>query len=627
MKISFKKSVLPSDESITLKLGENFLSISDSKFVINLKEGSKQFFFEGELYYSIIDGKYSQIRKNECSEFLKRRLNKFDVVEFINSVEGIYNCVYVDEEKKSLIIFCDYLNRKNFFYTKKGGEIYFSTSLNSIIPEISEVEYNQDSLQSYLTLGYTPIDKTFYKGINRFKSNEFIEIVEGKIEHKIFPEEQKIENYDDSHLAKYDELLSNSIISRSSLHNIVLNSGGWDSTSIIYHLTKSYPSEKINSLVYETKLSDGQIFNVYESNKVKRISEFYSVKSDICEVDFNNKNLLNDWESVKAEMKNYHTYFFVDMPKVVAHAVNNGAEDISIFSGEASDSIHNFGFSQFVSVNYGNKQLREYADKMKSYLFGPTFFLKIKNNTYKEDKVFQFFKFYFSEENFEKFEDANSEEALISYLISFMLSPQRVPFSKVADRKFTDGIFSSIASKISRENLYYFLIQLYRAYHFHSSQIEVKHTPLRKFGANCKIPFLDSSLVKYMYSMPENWGRGLELRPTKYPLRKLAKEKWNMPNQILEESGPHSYISESDKRWNYSGGNWNIYCETIYKSVFTDYFKSVLYEIDIEKYFNPEFFDIVQMKNVIKDFINGKEDNKHAAFIYKLGLLFSIGLY
>ena len=130
-----------------------------------------------------------------------------------------------------------------------------------------------------------------------------------------------------------------------------------------------------------------------------------------------------------------------------------------------------------------------------------------------------------------------------------------------------------------------------------------------------------------MYSMPESWGRGLELRPTKYPLRYLSHEKWNIPLSVLEESSAHSYISESDKKWNYSGGSWSLAAETIYNSVFGDYYKTILSEIKLEKYFSTEYFETDLMQNAVDDYVNGKEDLANSNLIYKLGVLFFIGLY
>lgn len=639
MKVTFNKIPQSVTDNFLINIGGNSLVISDTKYVLSIENKNKQIFFEGEIYYHVKDNKTYPLKKNEYAEFLRKKLQDFNVTEFINSVEGIYNAVYVDKEKDEAVIFCDYLNRKNFFYTEADSSFIAATSLENIISDVSEIKYNQQGLLSYLTVGYTPAYQTFYEGINRFTNNEYVKIQNGKFLHEFFSEKYLIEEYDKSYIDKYDDLISNAILSRSTDNNFVLNSGGWDSTSIIYHLLKSHDASKVNSVVYEMKLRGGDVFNVYEVDKVKRISEYYGINSEKIEIDFNDKKLINDWESISSELKNYHTYFFVDMPKAV-HDIASRNKNASIFSGEASDSIHNFGFSQFVAVTYDNKELREYGDKMKSYLFGPSFFTKIQNNSFTDDKVFQFFKYYFGEENFENTNDLKKNDLLNSYFKSFMLSSARVPFAKVAGNEFasdslqndfnsglSENIFNALVSDTTSQNLYYSLLQIYRYYHFHSPQIEVKHSPLRHKGENCKIPFLDSSLLKFMYSMPESWGRGLELKPTKYPLRYLAHERWNIPVHILEEPGAHSYIAESDKRWSYSGGSWNMNCETIYNSVFGERFKSILSEIDLEKYFSPEYFKTDLMKKAVDDFINGKQDLRNSGLIYKLGSLFFIGLY
>lgn len=633
MKITFKK--IPQqllNDSYLIQLGNNSILISDTKYVLNIKNGSKQFFFEGEIYYCIEQSNIQQIKKNEYTEFLQKELENFNPEKFINSVEGIYNGVYIDSVKNEAFIFCDYFNRKNFFYTESENSFTASTKLENIVSDLPEIKYNQEALLSYITIGYTPGYQTLYEGVNRFRNNEYIKITYGKISHEYFSENYTIENYDNSYIDKYDELISNSILSRSSDNNFVLNSGGWDSTSIIYHLLQSHDADKINSVVYETKLSNGDVYNVYETDKVKRISDYYGIKSEKIEIDFSDKKLIRDWENIKDELKKYHTYFFVDMPKAVSD-ISHRDKNAAVFSGEASDSIHNFGFSQFVSVTYPNRSLREYGDKMKSYLFSPSFFHKVLNNTYQENKVFQFFKYYFGEENF-------LIEDMDSYFKSFMLSAERVPFAKKIGSRFakkslvnksdiniSENIFLSLVSNTTQKNLYYSLLQLYRTYHFHSPQIEVKHSPLRKSGSNCKIPFLDSSLVKFMYSMPEDWGRGLELKPTKYPLRYLAHEKWNIPSHILEEAGAHSYIAESDKKWNYSGGSWNLASETIYNSVFGEHYKTILSEVKLEKYFSSEYFETELMQKSLDDFIEGKQNLKDSNLIYKLGVLFFIGLY
>ena len=231
-------------------------------------------------------------------------------------------------------------------------------------------------------------------------------------------------------------------------------------------------------------------------------------------------------------------------------------------------------------------------------------------------------------------------DLLNKYLQSFILSYQRVPFAKwknisIANEAMNnsfenyvnDNYFEKLAKQIAPNNIYYNLLQIYRDFHFQSAQIQIANVAFDKFNLSCKMPFLDLNMVNYMYQMPEDWGRGLEIKTTKYPLRYLANERWKeMPLHILEESGPHSYIAENDKKWTYAGGNWDIYCEILYSSVFKDYFKDMFSKVDVEKYFDSNFFDVVKLKKIISDYLNNVEDIPNHGLLFKLAVLFSIGL-
>ena len=48
------------------------------------------------------------------------------------------------------------------------------------------------------------------------------------------------------------------------------------------------------------------------------------------------------------------------------------------------------------------------------------------------------------------------------------------------------------------------------------------------------------SIIKFLNEMPESWGRGLELKPTKYPLKWMLENCINYPMEL--QTGPHSYL-------------------------------------------------------------------------------------
>jgi hypothetical protein len=417
-----------------------------------------------------------------------------------------------------------------------------------------------------------------------------------------------------------------------------MNSGGWDSTSILYQLNESCSKGSVSAAVFDVVLPDGQSFNSYEVDKAYRIGKFFGVETERAAIDYRDSSLVDYWQANTANLRDNHTYFWLHHLKIADLIGGKARPGTRVFNGEASDSIHNFGYSQFVSVNYDNMQLREIADKGKSYLYGPSFFASVLDGSFESDRVLQFFKQYYGESKFADVGRSSEADRRRSYFEAFMLSYPRVPFAKwQVETVAKDGLqsrysqhlgeryLSDVAQQSQPESLYYWLLQMYRHFHFHSYQIGVTQVALKPHSLHCAMPFLDSEMLEYMYEMPEDWGRGLELRTTKYPLRHLAEHKWRMPLDVLMEKGPHSYIAEADRRWSYAGGSWNIYCEIMFRSAFKPYFRSVLGAAKLESVFDEEFFSVKPMKDAIQRYVGGEENPAEVSLLFRLALLFSIG--
>jgi hypothetical protein len=635
MKIIFSKSSY-SNSNYSKNLGKKNINIYLSEKIITLEVNDLKLFLEGQFYYSIINGTYQRITQTNVISIVTMLVKTYGINNLTKHLEGSYLCCWVDQLKQQAGFFGDALNRAQAYYTFINEDITVSSKLKDVASRSKGLD--QLSLYSYMLVGYPAVNDTFYSGVKRLGNDEyFLFSSKGVEKNKInFP--KKIEKFSKKELSHYDELFTNSILSRASDNNIVMNSGGWDSTSIVSKLTESKPKSSISAAVWEVILPDGQSFNNYEVDKVKRIGDFFNIKTEIAKIDYSDTSLVGYWESHLDNLRDNHTYFWLHQLKVADMIGPNAKEGTRVFNGEASDSIHNFGFSQFVSVNYSNIQLREIADKAKSYLFSPSFFKSIYNNMFSEDKIMQFFTSYYGKEKFVNLEGLDNRNKNLAYFKSFMLSYPRVPFAKwqnhdISTKKlqqeFSQHIdnhyFNDIAEQCNPETLYYWLLQIYRRFHLNSYQISIPQVSMKCHNIHCVLPFLDSQIVDYMYRMPENWGRGLELRTTKYPLRYLSEHKWNMPLDILMEKGPHSYISENNSRWNYSGGNWDLYCEIMYKSVFAIYFKSVLGKAKLEDIFDPTLFKIDYLESVVKNYVNGKENPSDITILYRLATLVSIG--
>lgn len=638
MKITISKS--PVEQSaITYKVGATFISVVPDG-ALSFKCGTTEVYLSGEFYYLARKGGVDYLNQSGDVGEMQRVFSAVGPDKFSRVVEGMYCGIWIDERNECAKIFADSLNRRAIYVISRDSQMVVTDSFPHARASAGKTKVNQIGLYSYMLLGYTPIAETLYEGISRLGSDETIVIENDGARHERCSRDVNICEYDHSDIDRYESLIKDSVHSRASTNdNIVMNSGGWDSTALIYLLTEHLGKDRVRSIVFDIRLTDGQSFNIYEVDKVQRVSRHFGIKPETCVVDYANNSAIDAWERALPTLRNNHTYFWLHHMKLAEQIASGANVGASVFSGEASDSVHNFGFSQFVSVNYENMALREYADKAKSYLYGPTFLRSIVNGTSNNDEVFRFFRNYYGQERVDDPSAMNGDEKLYRYLEALVFSYPRVPFARwqngtVAKEKLQktfsghirDKYFSRSVREMTSRNLYYHLLQTYRNFHFKSAQMEIANVALSSHGLSCKIPFLDSRILEYMYAMPENWGRGLELRTTKYPLRYLATERWHMPLHILEEAGPHSYIAEDDKKWTYSGGQWTIYCEILFKSVFSSYFRDLLKNVKVEDVFDEQYFDVTHIKTVLTDYVGGKDDVANHGLLFKLALLFSIGL-
>lgn len=625
-----------SSNAFSARIAGKIFSVEDAERAVVVDVDGLKLFLEGEFYYSVVGMQSTRVSSLSLLALVASLVRNHGVDRLPDHLEGSYVCSWIDVVGGKAGFFGDILNRVPVYYVERNGGIELSTNLKDLASRSRGLD--QLSLYSYLLLGYSAARDTFYSGVKKLASDESFVFSASGIERKLQISPKKIDAYAEKDLYRYDNLFSNAVASRAGDTNVVMNSGGWDSTSILYKLTESQPKGSVSAAVFDVVLPDGQSFNSYEVDKATRIGKFYGVQTERAEIDYSDESLIGYWNSHAENLRNNHTYFWLHHLKIADMIGSNAKPGTRVFNGEASDSIHNFGFSQFVSVNYDNMQLREIADKAKSYLYGPSFFESIASENGTEDKVLNFFQGYYGKEKFVDVSGLDADARRKSYFEAFMLSYPRVPFAKwqmgaiAKDTLQQDYVqhvqaqyFNDMVEQCQPDTLYYWLLQLYRRFHFNSYQISITQVALQPHNLHCAMPFLDSQLLDYMYRMPEDWGRGLELRTTKYPLRFLAEHKWRMPLDILMEKGPHSYIAEGDRRWSYSGGSWNIYCEIMFKSVFASYFKSVLGNAKLEDVFDSSHFDVDQLRSIVESYVAGEEHSSDVTMLFRLAVLFSIG--
>ena len=128
-------------------------------------------------------------------------------------------------------------------------------------------------------------------------------------------------------------------------------------------------------------------------DRAKKIADYFGVKLEIVEFDYYKRGP-ELTEKYSGFMKNQMVtsmamYQWLDLASYVADTSSGEP----VFSGEISDGVHNFGFSQSLTVlDHPVHEFREYSDKMASYLYGPTFLNSILNSSFDNDSIYNFLK-------------------------------------------------------------------------------------------------------------------------------------------------------------------------------------------------------------------------------------------
>jgi hypothetical protein len=241
-------------------------------------------------------------------------------------------------------------------------------------------------------------------------------------------------------------------------------------------------------------------------------------------------------------------------------STSNGDE--AVFAGEMSDGAHNLGFSQFATIFHPVQDFREYSDKMLSYLFGPTFLSAFQKGDHEDDLIWQIFKSRASHGVLDA--PAEGDEGRTRQLLaSFFLRGNRLPMWSMDNTplltqagrsqysaEMEETYLSRASEEVTPETLYSWYLHLYNSFHWQSSTVCTLHYTAEENGLRCVLPFHDGGLIDFLSQMPESWGRGLDLKPTKYPLKWMLENRIRYPTHL--QVGPHSYLYDVDHSFSHT---------------------------------------------------------------------------
>jgi len=606
------------DELLAFSNGKTICAnLKDVNFRLELENGASVFIY-GDIFYHLTNDGETKFIDSDSKAYLEKIFSENRLKDVIPRIEGQYVGIYIDRSRTAVDIFCDRYARMDAFYCYNDNGFFLASELDDIFKEV-EPEYHQKMLAHLFSASgwYTPKGLTIYKNVRQLKVGEIINISGSGISSEIISfKPLEIELYGDKALEDYYTILRNSILARAKRKGKtwVSSSSGWDSSIILALLVDEFGPQNVGMLTGSMKYSEqADVINSFEINKIKKIGEYYGIKPEIVDFDFKSSAAAHFWENVLPHFKSRHMYSYVTFNFA---KLSSGLSDVAgkgkvIFNGETSDSFHNFGFSQFATFFHTKKSFTEYADKMNCYLYGPSFFKKVLDGVYEKDKVFQIFKKMLGGVEFVS-ELKHREDIIESYLFPFFYGSARIPFANThnCEALTENGKMSifrfpyreympDVLSSMSEKNIYSWLIYLYLSFHSQGSTVGVHKHAMDLGNHRARSPFNDYRMIEFLSKAPENWGRGLDLNNTKYPLKWVAKNKIKFPYELLKE-GPHSYLYDVIE-------GFSLFAEITYRSGVTEFFKDAVKDKPYQDILNDEYFNIKYLDDLVVNFINGRE--------------------
>ena len=577
-----------------------FLKVRDfyiyyDKVFYNFYYYNKQFLIFGNIF-SIKNSKFS-------FDLIKKKI----INKNYESLIGRYTILEIN--LKHIKIIPDASGRVDLFYLSKKNII--SNNIEDLLPLIKK-KINHPALSHSLSIyGFrSPKKNTIFDEIERIPPNGILYLSKKtKIQNaRFYP--KKINN--NLKLKQFYDYFMSSIENKINKNgNILSLSSGWDSTSILAALIKICGKRKIKCFIGRMKFSKkSNIINSFEIARAKKIANYYGVPLKIVDLDYTNKSSGHNVLNYINVLKKFH---LVSLPAInqmkLCESISKNYNGETFFTGEGSDGLQNFGFSQYATLYHDtSRDFREYSDKMMNYLFGPTFLEKIFKRTADQDLIFKFLK---REKKIHvtKFK-TKKIEILKDIFVSFFLRNNRFPNSSPNSlmfltkkgihnyqNYFIKNYFSENIKNFNQNDLYSYYLFYYKFFHWQSSTSLSRDYAADNYGIKISHPFLDNDLINFFSMVPENWGRGLDINNTKYALKKILRKKLDYPYYLQE--GPHSYTYDVQP-------GFSIVNEFLNNSALKKLFLNKIKYSNIIEVLDKKFFNIKYAETLLKKYRNNQ---------------------
>jgi hypothetical protein len=266
---------------------------------------------------------------------------------------------------------------------------------------------------------------------------------------------------------------------------------------------------------------------------------------------------------------------------------------------------------------------------MASYLYGPTFLSLLLQGKHADDPIWTMFR---QRAGGLKFDEPAADPAgrTRQFLSSFFLRGTRMPLCSLENsaflsasgrRSYADTMekkyLDVAAREVRPETLYSWYLHLYNSFHWQGSTVATLAATTEAHGLRCALPFYDGALQDFLSAMPESWGRGLDFKNTKYPLKWMLQNRIKYPMHL--QVGPHSYLYDVDPTFSHTA-------ELLFGSSLGTVFKERLRSKAHESWFASDVFDQGYVNRIVTRYLSGEEfRGGEMNDVLLVGLLASMG--
>ena len=282
-----------------LFLGHTRLSILDISVhgaqPMQDKSGRYVIIFNGEIYNHLeirekLESKYEFISKSDTETLLYGFIEFGD--EILNMLNGIFAFAIYDRLQGELFIARDHFGVKPLYYYAKGSKLIFGSEIKSFFG-FNEFDKSIDyeSLVNYLTLLWSPGEKTAFSNVKKLLPGHFMRInlfdFTGPAIKKYYEIPFKgiySKKSEEELIDQLDEKLFNAVKRQllSDLPVAFFLSGGVDSSAIVAFAKKVHPNKRLRCYTINTSNGEDGAFNE-DLHYARVVAKYLDV--DLVEVD------------------------------------------------------------------------------------------------------------------------------------------------------------------------------------------------------------------------------------------------------------------------------------------------------------------------------------------------------